>query len=339
MDSLSKCKLLSVFDRNNVKLTFENFEQLNECLDELVQECENIKFYQNQKELAYTEVCEIDCGSNKISGKTITYHYSTLFLLRDRHHIDNINKLFDIFPYYYNVLNISPFDYNSNFGYDFTTDGKKLNGYYYSISPLNLAWLSKITDVNNVFISKFWNEYLMSYYLSDKTLLNSYVAFDRNKLLSKFGYTICLKDFIENTEDKFEYAKIKNLLLFLKETEGKYFINDANFCNVQIPALNAFGYTEEYFAVELWMPKLWETQEQYLQILSNFCDDLIKYELFSVTEKKAIMDAVEGESGILKFRWKNKDTLETKWYNNTFHGIDNILGRFFNTKNISLQGA
>ncbi len=318
-DKIEISKILSCFSKHNVKLSFDDYKDLEQSLYDLVPLYLQARSRHNHTNNYTTKIYELDCNFLRHSGIATTYQYANLQLLNNKDHTDNIKNLHQLLEYFCFFKKMPVVDINGMFGVDLSADGNYINGYYYCVVPYILNDLPpevQIKIIKNLKMSQKWQEYIASFILNDKILYLQYVNYTKNKILNKLQYSTPVSDIIQMP--KMNYVKYDNLIDFLEKEN----LHDKNYeeCGIQVPSNSSTSYDDEYFAIEL-TPFPYENRrprEEYLEFLSNYFDKLVDYKIINESQKDFILLDEKTKSckdGILKIRWNNQKNYTIKWYN------------------------
>lgn len=316
LNSLEITKILSQFNKRNIKLTLDNPTDITLALNDAFPIFLQAQSRLHQEE--YNSKCyELNCDDMKPSGVVGFYQYALMVLLADKNHLHNIQTVHKLLSYFSEVKQLPVVDMNGMFGVDLSADEKYLNGYYYGVVsyPINDVHIDQQNSIfSDMKINPLWIDYLLDYSLNKKQIYLNYFSFDSRKILSRLGYSVMIRDFIDSP--KIKYKKVENILDFLK-TETS--LHDLSFeeCGLQFSSSLV---PSEHFGLEF-SPcprERYRDRSEYLEFMDNYFTKMIGYDLITPQQKDYILSnplTIQSKDGILKFRWGNRQKYQVKWYN------------------------
>jgi hypothetical protein len=325
-DILELTKIISIFNKNDIKLTFENFTSLKKTFYEILPICiERVeKLYQYRGH--FSKMYNLSCKLQKIINIKKYYQYSDLKLLNQDVHYENIKSL-DKLMVTTKSRNIPILDLNGVFGVNLTTDEKYVNTYQYIVVPFDISKLdltAKIQSFSYHKLNENWYDYICFYPNTNKCLSVMSFDFNVNKIVDSVRYSVYIKDFIEQKLSS--YVKMDNLMNFLS---NEYHLHNlfGDECYLHLPSSSSKQYDDDFISVEI-MPsnKEMESQGKYFKFLEDYFSKMIEYDLMTTEEKQFILnhETTKNKSNLIKFVWSSKNDYEVQWcnieYNNMMGG-------------------
>lgn len=300
-------RIMKIFDDNEVKLEFQNFDNLYDCFDKVMPITIEAYFRNYRKKNYHSIFFEHDIQSKQLTNYIKVYTYFDLCffdqnlinfvkaltealildgvtegMANDPANCSGIRQLNDDFGLCYDLNNIF-------LGYYFCCvfDVKKITDKQVEILYYNLGFVEMP-------IHKKMRE------ISTKFLLYC-VAYSPSKHLGKMQYCVNT-DLFYNNEIKRIFLKYSNFYTIL----DTILESEMDEINIQFDANNA-----NYIALEVF-PDITK--------IDKFLNELVELRLLSVDEKEYIINNKKTKSELIKgyavkFRWDNLDSYTVKWYN------------------------
>lgn len=305
---------MKIFDDNEIKLEFQNFDNLYNSFDEIMPVTVEAYFRNYRKKNYHSIFFEHDIESKQLTNYIKCYNYFDLCFF-DQNFIEFVKALTEAFILdgviegTGNNANIGGIrQLNDDFGLCYDSNSILL-GYYFS----SVCDLKKITDTQVEMLNSNLGFAEMPFHkkmreISTKFLMYG-VAYSPSKHLGKVQYCVNT-DLFYNDEIKHNFLKYSNFYTIL-DTILKYEVDEVN---IQLEPHNP-----NYIAIEIFPPG------DVTQI-DEFLNELLELRLLSLDAKEYIINNKKTKSElvsgyVVKFRWDNLDDYTIKWYNK--HSLSN----------------
>lgn len=293
-------RLNQVFQKNDVKLSFESFDNYHKCLEELITEVSkcSIRYHLDNYYVCKSHEYNVSKKVLECTGKYHSYS-AVLFSTNDKINY-HMNILREAFGYFYKGL----FDIDNSFGIAYRGKTNIVESFYYKLTNGNLSTFTK----------EFFNYFLNSLNISKKSIpwleqlrvetdyldLN-YVSFDVSNNLTKLGFATPVLNFLRSNFISYysEYVKVNE------------FNNCVKKLNVDVGIgiqLSTDLRKSNFLALEIRTP--YEKLEEYLSIFQQ--ENLISS--YDVEYIKSMVRDENSREHTIKFRWNSANSFSVKWY-------------------------
>jgi len=293
-------QLVKIFDENNVKLTFEDFNNLYSSFEKIIDVSTQIKVKHCVENFYASSAKEYDLKKQKIVSTGKGYRYSSIDYFPDqkiRKNIELLRKMFHYFPK--GIFNI-----DSTFGIAYRDETSLVEGYYFAISNGNIPALDDnlLIDIFDVFnLSKVVQEFLFSIRRNPDLFDIEYIGMTFSGLIAKVGFVTPIFMFMQSDYQKYkEYKKFLNVLDILREMPVDYGLGIQYVTNTNY---------ENYIALEYVIAG----REESLSHLDSIRQrKIIKAETYDKTKQFLENEIFDGI--VFKYKWENKDDINIKLY-------------------------
>jgi len=318
-ESLELSKIISIFNKNNIKLTFDNFSQLNEAFSDILPICVHKIESLYAKNGYFSKLYTLSCKKKEVINVKKYFQYFDLKLLNNKDHFSNIQSIEKIAKQS-RRKNIPILDINGIFGVEFSSDEKYLKSNQYILYPSNLSdgdTNQKIQGLLSYTVNSNWHDYIISYLNNDTFTSVMSVDFNLGKQIESIRYLIYKRDFKKISS----YVKMDNFIEFLtNEYHLHNFEQDQLY--LQFPSSFNTRYDSDYICIEM-MPINQEMAHAgfYFDFLEDYLTKMIEYELLTNIEKDFILnhETTKNKSNLLRLVWNNKNDYEVQWANIEFN--------------------
>lgn len=292
--------LVKIFDKNNVKLSFEDFENLYAALEKIIDDSVKIKVNNSINNLYASSAKEFDLKKRKIVSTGKGYRYSSLDYHPDdrvRKNVELIRKMFHYFPK--GIFNI-----DSTFGVAYYGETTIIEGYYFSTTSGNFSILDNdiITDIFDVFnLSKNIQQFLFSIKKDTDLFDIEYIGMTFSGLIAKIGFVTPIYMLMQSDYTPYkEYKKFINVLDVLRDLPYDY--------GVGLQFVTNINYSD-YIALEYVIAGK-EESIQHLEAIRE--RKIIKSDTLEYT--KNMLEIEEYDAVVFKFKWNNHEDFNMKLY-------------------------
>jgi len=294
-------QMLNAFKRNNIKVTFENFDDFNKALNEIYPPlfesfCRNFRKHGHEA-IMYEHDMELQ--------KITTYHtmfkyyyiqyFEERFVELFKHVIGSLST--------WRIKNASKHEkvfrtYDDEFAYCYSADNK-LEGYYFMIHK-------SFDPSDNEIITQQMFKYfgykeadIHKYIRKNSDIYTIYyLGYNTARKLSKIG-TIFNQQMLYDDAVVEKFKDYKHFYDLIKKYDKDIYVQfDAN--------------NPDYIGVEI-NPSLPSKEN-----IPAYLDELVDLGIFTNEQKEYILynkKTKEAKISCVKYRWENKDSFNVKWYN------------------------
>jgi hypothetical protein len=301
-------RMLNAFNKNNVKVTFEDFEDFNKSLNEIYKPLFQ-SYCRNFRKYGHTAILyEHDMNLEKITTyhKMYKYYYIQYFE----------EKVVELFRHIVGSISTWMIEgaskdkkvfrtFDDEFAYTFDANTHKLEGYYFMLDKA--FYPQDDEDIVQQMFSYFgYQEGNVQRYIRKQSHVFNiyYLGYNTLRKLNKVG--VCYKrDMMYDEKVKSKYCNYKHLYAILDA------YNEHDELQVQFEAKNP-----DYFGLEV------NPTNRSKEDLPEYLDRLVDAGVFTVKQKDYILTnkkTEESTQSCVKFRWEDKDTFNAKWYNRVIY--------------------
>jgi hypothetical protein len=233
--------IINTFNKNNVKLQFENPSDLYASINSIIRQSTRIHINEIKKSLCGAEMKEYDVYKKQYLSNIKGYTYAWLSILADEKIAKQISIIKEGMYYYDGLLDLA-----SPFAICYKMDSNVIEGYYYSFSYKNL--LGKDNDfVDLIYDGMKFSEKTKSYLTNLRNVNPNnysihYLAFDFMSVPVKMGFRTSIKEFLQSDIINFysDYIHLENVVECIRQchdydTEvGLQFIPQKNYIAIDI---------------------------------------------------------------------------------------------------------
>lgn len=318
-ESLELSKLISIFNKNNIKLTFDNFSQINSTFNSILPICVHKIESIHAQNGYFSKLHILSCRKQEVLSVKKYFQYFDLKLLNNKDHFSNIQTIQKIAKES-RQRNIPIFDISGIFGVEFSFDEKYLKSnqyilYPYDISEGNLN--DKMQSLIKHKLNSNWHDYIISYLNQNISVSVMSIDFDLRKQIESVKYSIYKRDFKKINS----YVKMQNFVEFLT---NEYHLHNFDHDELQLQCPSSFNtrYEDDYICIEM-MPYHKEMADVgfYFDFLEDYLIKMVEYELMTNSEKDFILnhDTTKNKSNLLRLVWNSKTDYEVQWCNIEFN--------------------
>ena len=301
-------RMMKVFNDNDVKLEFQDFENLYKAFDEIYPVVSEAYFRNYKKNNCHTIFFEHDINSKKLVSYIKCFRYFDLCFFDERL-IDFVKALTEAFilgGVAEGVGNNDNFSgirqLNDDFGLCYDSNNILL-GYYFTalcdlktISEYQIESLCANLGFSEINVHRKMRE-------ASKKFLMTGVGYTPSKNLVKMQYCVDINLFYDD-KVKNHFSKYRSFYSIIDKAI-EYEVEEIN---IQLEPHNP-----NYIAIELFPPANTES-------ISEFMDELIDLRAMDIDSKEYILNNKKTKSELVtgyvaKFRWDTIDDYNIKWYN------------------------
>jgi len=293
-------QLVKIFDENNIKLTFEDFNNLYLAFEKVIDTSTQIKINHCVSNFYSSSAKEYDLKKRSIVSSGKAYRYSSVDYFPDERIKKNIELLRKMFHYFPKGI----FNVDSTFGVAYKGESKLIEGYYFAITSGNIPMLDDnlLTDIFDVFnLPKTTQDFLFSIRRDTDLFDIEYVGMSFSGLIVKIGFVTPIFMFMQSDYQKYkEYKKFLNVLDVLRELPTDYglgmqYVTNSNY--------------SDYIALEYVIVGKEESLSHLESIRQR---KIIKAETYD--ETKQFLNKEDFDAVVFKYKWENKDNINIKLY-------------------------
>lgn len=292
--------LVKIFDDNNVKLTFEDFDNLYKSFEKIIDNSVKIKVKNSIDNFYSSSAKEFDLKKRKIVSTGKAYRFSSIDYHPDeriRKNVELIRKMFHYFPK--GIFNI-----DSTIGVAYHGESNIIEGYYFAISSGNFSMLDDtiVVDIFETFnLSKNIQEFLLSIRRESNLIDIEYIGMTFAGLIAKIGFVTPVFMLMQGDYQKYkEYKKFINVLDVLKDLPQDYGVG------LQFVANSNYS---DYIALEYVITGK-EESIQHLEAIRE--RKIIKIDTLEYT--KNMLESEEYDALVFKFKWNHSEDFNMKLY-------------------------
>jgi len=241
----AKQYITNLFGKHNVKLEFENPQELSNALEDVIRNSVILHIASSKKRLCGAEMKEYDVFKREYLSNIRGYTYAWLGILADEKIATQIQSIKKAYYYFDGLLDLA-----SPWAISYIQNTNSIEGYYYSFSEKNL--LGKDSEfVEQVYDSMELSEKSRVFLrnlrdTNPDTFSVHYLAFDTNNIPRKMGYRSTVGDAVaSNLEDVYgDYMHMSQVFECLKRASdystevGFQFIPKKNYFGIDINVVN-----------------------------------------------------------------------------------------------------